>query len=294
MGKKELFLIRLKKKSTPYLLILPSVVLIGLFKIYPIIYSVINSFFKSGKGGAVSFVGIKNYVSLFQESTFANSVYVTIKFCVIVTAIQVVLAIALALFLNRNMRIVRIARTLIYIPVAVNMVIACTIWNMFFSTSTGLANTVLRTLGLPEQPWLSSADQALGVLMFICCWKGISYWMMFLLAGLQNIGESIHEAARLDGAGYFTELFKITLPMLKNSLIFVIVSDSLINVFMFAPVYLLTDGGPAMSTDTLMYEAYRSAFSYGNYPRAYALVSVMLIIAVIIAGIQFYVMRDKD
>lgn len=285
---------KLKKGAVPYLLLVPSVLLIGIFKIYPILYSIVNSFFKSGRGGVLSFVGLQNYVSLFTEKNFGNSVYVTLKFCVIATAIQVVLAIALALFLNRNMRIVRIARTLIYIPVAVNMVIACTIWNMFFSTSTGLANTILRTLGIAEQPWLTSEKQALYVLIFITCWKGISYWMMFLLAGLQNISEGVHEAALLDGAGYFTELFKITLPLMKNSLLFVIVSDTLINVFMFVPVYLMTQGGPSMATDTLMYEAYRSAFGYGNYPRAYAIVSVMLVIAMIIAGIQFYIMSEKD
>lgn len=285
---------KLKRGVVPYLLLIPSVILIGIFKIYPILYSIVNSFFKSGRGGVVTFAGWQNYISLFTEKNFGNSVFVTLKFCVIATAIQVVLAIALALFLNRDIKIVRIARTLIYIPVAVNMVIACTVWNMFFSASTGLANTILRTLGIPEQPWLTSGKQALYVLIFITCWKGISYWMMFLLAGLQNIGESVHEAALLDGAGYFTELFKITLPLLKNSLLFVVVSDTLINVFMFTPVYLMTQGGPSMATDTLMYEAYRSAFGYGNYPRAYALVSVMLVIAGIIAGMQFYIMNDRE
>jgi ABC-type sugar transport system permease subunit len=292
--KKGINYAKLKKGIVPYLLLVPSIILIGIFKIYPILYSIVNSFFKTGRGGVVSFAGFQNYISLFSEKNFVNSIFVTLKFCILATAIQVVLAIALALFLNRNMLVVRIARTLIYIPVAVNMVIACTIWNMFFSTSTGLANTILKALGLPEQPWLTSSKQALYVLIFIACWKGISYWMMFLLAGLQNVGESVHEAALLDGAGYFTELFKVTLPLLKNSLLFVIVSDTLINVFMFVPVYLMTQGGPSMSTDTLMYEAYRSAFGYGNYPRAYALVSVMLVIAIMIAGIQFYIMRDKD
>ena len=115
---------------------------------------------------------------------------------------------------------------------------------------------------------------------------------MFLLAGLQNIDNSVYEAGKLDGAGYFSTLFHITLPMLKNSLVFVVVSDTLINVFMFVPVYLLTDGGPSMSTDTLMYEAYRSAFSYGNYPRAYALVTVMMVIAIAVAVIQMFLTRE--
>ena len=281
------------RRLEPYLLLLPAMLLIGIFKIYPILYSLVESFFKIGKGSVTYFAGIRNYVSLFSEPIFLNSLGVTLWFCVFTTAIQVVLAIALALFLNRRSRAVRAARTMIYLPVSISIVIACTVWNMFFSTSTGIFNTVLETLGLPAQPFLTGKGQALFVIVFICCWKGVPYWMMFLLAGLQNISENIYEASRIDGAGYWVTLFKITLPMLKNALVFVIISDTLINVFMFVPVYLLTGGGPSMSTDTLMYEAYRSAFSYGNYPRAYALVTVMLTIAVVIAAVQMFITRDE-
>ncbi len=284
---------RRKNRLEPYLLLLPAMLLIGIFKIYPILYSLAGSLFKTGKGNVLRFVGFGNYLSLLSEPTFGNSLFVTLWFCVLTTAIQVVLAIALALFLNRKSRAVRISRTLIYIPVSVSMVIACTVWNMFFSTSTGIFNTVLESLGVRDQPFLTGKGQALYVIMFVCCWKGIPYWMMFLLAGLQNISASLYEASKLDGAGYFTTLFKITLPMLKNALVFVIVSDTLINVFMFVPVYLLTGGGPSMSTDTLMYEAYRSAFSYGNYPRAYSLVTVMMAIAVIIAAAQMLLTREE-
>ena len=292
-GKTGILPLRLRRKLEPYLLLLPAMLLIGVFKIYPILYSLVESFFKIGKGGVTSFAGIRNYVSLFSEPIFANSLWVTLWFCVFTTTVQVVLAIALALFLNKKSRAVRAARTMIYLPVSISIVIACTVWNMFFSTSTGIFNTVLETFGLQQQPFLTGKDQALYVIVFICCWKGVPYWMMFLLAGLQNINESIYEASRLDGAGYWVTLFKITLPMLKNALVFVIISDTLINVFMFVPVYLLTGGGPSMSTDTLMYEAYRSAFSYGNYPRAYALVTVMLFISVVIAAIQLFVTREE-
>lgn len=285
---------RRRFRLEPYLLLLPSMLLIGVFKIYPIFYSLVESFFKSGRGGVARFVGFDNYASLFSEPTFGNSLGVTLWFCIVTTTIQVVLAIVLALFLNHQSKAVRISRTLIYIPVSVSMVIACTVWNLFFSASTGILNTVLSAFGLRQQPFLTSPDQALYVILFICCWKGIPYWMMFLLAGLQNINASIYEAARLDGAGYLTTLFRITLPMLKNSLVFVIVSDTLINVFMFVPVYLLTDGGPSMATDTLMYEAYRSAFSYGNYPRAYALVTVMMVIAMIIAAAQMLITQGNE
>gem|GEM_PF-86590 len=287
------FSTKLRYRTVPYLLLFPSMLLIGVFKVYPILYSIFESFFKSGKGGVKSFVGLSNYLIVLSEPTFANSLKITLWFCLITTTIQIVLALALALFVNKSSLFVRISRTLIYIPVSISMVIACTIWSMFFNPSIGIFNTLLDSMGLPKQLWLSSPNQALYVILFICSWKGISYWMMFLLAGLQNISMDIFEAARLDGARYLRVLFQITIPMLKNALIFVIVSDSLINIFMFVPVYLLTNGGPSMSTDTLMYEAYRSAFSYGNYPRAYVLVTIMLFIAIVIAVIQLNLTRER-
>ncbi len=278
----------------PFLLLLPSLVLICLFKVYPILYSVWGSFFIRGAGGASKFAGFRNFAMLIQDPTFLNSIWVTFKFNLITIPTQVILGLALALMLNRNMRFVRLARTLLYIPVAINMVVASTIWNMMLNPSAGPANAILGKLGIPPQPFLTSSSQALLVIIVICCWKGVSYWMLFLLAGLQNISPSIYEAGRIDGTGFFSQLFYLTIPMLKNSLVFVIVSNTMINLFMFVPVYMLTGGGPEGSTDTLMYEAYRAAFKFSNYNRSYAIVTVLLIVTFIVISLQFYLLRDKD
>ena len=117
--------------------------------------------------------------------------------------------------------------------------------------------------------------------------------MMFLLAGLQSIDGSFYEAGRIDGTNFFSELFLITLPMLKNSLVFVTISDTMINLFMFVPVYLLTGGGPQGSTNVLMFEAYRSAFKYSNYGRSYAIITILLFISLLVIGLQFRVMRER-
>lgn len=278
----------------PYLFLLPSLLLIGLFKVYPILYSVIGSFFSRGAGGSSRFSGLKNYLILFEDPTFLNSVWITAKFNLITIPVQVVLSVALAIMLNRNLKSVRLARTLIYVPVAINMVVASTIWNMMLNPASGPANVILARLGIPAQPFLTSSAQALPVIVIICCWKGVAYWMLFILAGLQNISPSIYEAGRIDGTGFFSQLFYITIPMLKNSLIFVIVSDTMINLFMFVPVYMLTGGGPEGSTDTLMYEAYRAAFKFSNYSRSYAIVTILLLLTFVIIGLQFYLLRDKD
>jgi ABC-type sugar transport system permease subunit len=231
---------------------------------------------------------------LLRDPSFLNSVWITLKFNLITIPVQVVFGLVLALMLNRNSRAVRAARTLLYIPVAINMVVASTIWNMMLNPASGPANAILARFGIPPQPFLTSNVQALYVLIAICCWKGVSYWMLFLLAGLQNISPSIYEAGRIDGTGFFSQLFYLTIPMLKNTLVFVIVSDTMINLFMFVPVYMLTGGGPEGTTDTMMYEAYKAAFKFSNYSRSYAIVALLLLMTFIVIGLQFLLLRDRD
>lgn len=283
----------IRRGYKPFLLLLPSFALIAVFKVYPIFYSVIGSFLMRGARGVIKFAGLKNFKMIFTDPSILNSIWVTIKFNLITVPLQIVLALIFALMLNRRIRFVQTARTLLYIPVAINMIIASTIWNMMLNPSSGPANAILGALGIPPQPFLTSSRQALWVIIIICCWKGVSYWMLFLLAGLQNINSSIYEAGRIDGTTFFSELFSLTIPMLKNSLVFVIVSDTMINLFMFIPAYLLTGGGPEGSTDTLMYEAYRAAFKFSNYNRSYAIVTVLMLMTFIVIGLQFYFFRDS-
>jgi len=284
----------MKNKITPYALLLPSFTIIAVFIVYPILYLLWGSFFRILPGGGRGFVGLANFTMIFKDPDFLNSVLMTLKFNIIITPVQIILAMGLSLLLNRNYVLVRVSRTLIYIPVAINMVVATTIWNLMLNPSSGVINSILNTFGIPSQPFLTSPKQSMSVIIIICCWKGVAYWMMFLLAGLQNINESIYESGRIDGTNFFTELFSLTIPMLKNPLVFVGISDTMINLFMFVPVYLLTSGGPQGSTNVLMYEAYTSAFKYSNYGRSYSIITILLMITFIIVGLQFFILRDKD
>lgn len=283
-----------KRALEAYMLLFPAMALICLFKVYPILFSVVKSFFKTGKGGVEVFCQFENYSKLFHNATFWQGVGVTLKFALIATPLQVVLAMCVALLVNRNTRSVRFLRTLVYIPVAINMVLASTIWNMMLNPSYGVVNTLLEKIGISAQPFLTSADQALYAIILISCWKGVSYWVMFLLSGLQGISTSIYEAGYLDGTTPWSQFWHITLPMMRNSLIFVFVSDSMINLFMFVPMYMLTKGGPQGSTSTLMYQAYTAAFKYSNYGQSYAIVCVLLVMTMLIVALQFAVTREKD
>ena len=122
----------------------------------------------------------------------------------------------------------------------------------------------------------------------------MGYWMIFLLAGLKNIDEAIYESARIDGAGWFTRLFRITLPMIKNVLLFVLVADTTTNLLLFVPMQLLTEGGPQGSTNVLMYEGYKSAFLYVDRPRSAAIVTVLLLLISLVCIIQYKLFEEKD
>jgi multiple sugar transport system permease protein len=128
---------------------------------------------------------------------------------------------------------------------------------------------------------------ALYSIIAIATWKGISYWMIFIIGGLQNISPEIYDAARIDGAVAWQRLFYITIPLLRPTLLFVLVADISINFLLFAPIFMLTNGGPADSTNVLMYEAYKSGFIFGDMGRAMAIIVVVVAILLVVVGLQF-------
>ena len=162
------------------------------------------------------------------------------------------------------------------------------------SPNRGLVNAILKAMGLPAQPFFTSDSQAMLSIIILASWKGIAYWMMFLMAGLQGVPANVYEAALVDGSNTFITTFKIVIPMIKRSILFVVVSDTISNLLMFSPMYLITKGGPNKSTNVLMYEAYKSTFAYADYGRAYAYVVVLLILIFIIVGVQLKAMRSED
>ncbi|WP_232284455.1 carbohydrate ABC transporter permease [Bacillus timonensis] len=150
----------------------------------------------------------------------------------------------------------------------------------------GVVNSILVKLGFESQPFLGSADQALWVIIIIATWKGVGYWSIFLLGGLQDVPHLLYEAAEMDGANRWEKFKSVTFPMMKRTLLFVVVADTVANFLLFAPMYILTDGGPQGSTNVLMLESYKSAFVYSDIHRASAIVIILLLFILIIIGIQ--------
>jgi multiple sugar transport system permease protein len=283
------------ERWTPYLFLLPAMALLLLWRYLPIASGLRESFYSNSLSftGAREFVGWDNFRRLFDDPVFWNAMRVTAVFNLIVNPLQVALALALAVLANQKLRGIGLFRTVLLLPVAISINVTAIAWGLALDTNYGLVNGVLEALGLPAQPFLRSAEQALPTMIAIVSWIGVPYWALFLLAGLQAIPQEVLEAARVDGASRWRAFWQITFPLLRRVLAFVLVADSVVNLTLFAPPYLLTRGGPRETTNLAMYEAWQRGFVYGDLGASSAMVLVLLAITVAVVAIEFALLRPS-
>jgi len=276
-----------------YLFICPILALLVIFRLYPVASAFWESLYQVQFQGRVMeriYVGLRNFQDLWGEPIFWKSLWVTLKFNLIVNPLQIGLALILALLLNLHKNV----RTIYMLPLGVSLPIASIIWRIILDPNQGIANGLLKLVGITPQPFFTSADQALWSVIIIATWKGLAFWMIFLVAGLQNIPSTCYEAARIDGANLWQEIVHISIPLLRRIILFVLVVDTSINFVLFAPMYIITRGGPTFSTNVLMYEAYRSGFTYQDWGRAMAIAIILLVIVLVIVGIQFKAFQTRE
>jgi multiple sugar transport system permease protein len=278
----------------PFAFLAPAFAGLFLFRFAPIGIAAVGSLFGTTIRGEAVFRGLANFHDLFADDTFWHAVKVTLVFNLVINPFQVVCAMVLALLVRRPARFVDLFRVAFLMPMTVSLAITSVIWAILLDPNLGPVNGFLRWLGLPAQGFFRSADQALPTLIGVATWKGAGYWMVFLLAGLLAIPQQLHEAAALDGASRLQRFVYVTLPMMRRPLAFVLVADTAINFLLFAPVYVITQGGPAGATQLLMYEAYQSAFAYLNHGRALAISVVILAIVLLIATLELRLFRARE
>lgn len=274
--------------------LLPAILGILLLRVFPAIQSFSLSTYRQRPGSVAepTFVGLDNYLMLLGDPGFQKVIGVTLLFTVIVNPLQVTLALLLAALLARRVKGAGLARILLFLPVAIPMVGSTIVWGVAFRPD-GPINGILELLGLPAQPFLTSSDQALMCIVIICTWIGVGFLMTFLISGMHAIPDELYEAARLDRAGTVRTFFAITLPLLRRPLLFVLVTATVSNFVVFAPMQILTRGGPEGSTSTLMYEAYRQTFTLGNTTVGAAQVVILTVIMLLVVWGQFALLR-KD
>ena len=286
---------RLRQQIIPYLFLLPALLLLVVFNLLPTIATLVEStFVLSLRSGDRIFAGMANYNRIFNDPIFWKSLQVTVVFSLLVNPIQIALALALSLLINQKLPGIGIFRSIYLLPIAVSLNVTAIVWGLMLDQNSGMVNGMLAQLGVARQPFLHSVDQALWSIILIASWIGVPLWSLFILAGLQNIPPPVLEAAKIDGANAWQSFTRITLPLLRRVLAFVLVADTVANFLMFAPILLLTNGGPRLSTNLIMYETYRRGFLYGDLGASAAMLSVMLLIVFVIVGVELYVFRGQD
>ena len=277
-----------------YYFLAPTILGLGTFKVVPIAVAVIGSFMGSSLLGVTRFVGIDNYLSIFGDTDLLKSFGVTILFNVITNPLQIVCSLAVALLVFRPVPFVAFFRSALFLPVTMSIVLTALIWTLLFDPYLGPVNAVLDAIGIGRQGFFTDEGQALACMVWLATWRGVGYWMLFLLAGLYAIPESLHDAAKIDGASWRQRFVHITLPLMRRPIAFVLVSATAINMLFFAPAYVITAGGPNGATDFVMFRIYQTAFNYIDIGRSLAMSTVLLIVVLIIAMFELWLLRSED
>lgn len=280
---------------TPYLFLFPAFVLLIIFRYIPMLSGLSEAFYSNALSltGGRTYVGFDNFRFIFEDPVVWKSFSTTLAFSLIVNPLQVGLALLLAELINQRVPGIGVFRAIYLIPVAISMNITAIAWGLMLDQNYGLVNGILASAGLPRQPFLNNASQALWTIIGIISWVGAPYWSLFFLAGLQGISKEVLESAHIDGANQIQTFFFIKLPLLRRVIAFVLVADTVINFTLFAPVYLLTRGGPQLSTNLVMYEAWRRGFVYGDLGVAAAMITVLLIGVIAFVTVEFIVLRPQ-
>ena len=281
----------------PYLFLAPALIGTIAFKLYPIFIGFWESLiYTSFSGGAEKriFVWFENYQYLFDDKIFWKSLEITAFLTIIINPLQIAMSLGLALLLMRKSKFIRIIRSLYLLPIGIGLPIATIIWGLMLDPNQGLINGLIGVFGIPPQPFLVSENQALWCIIAIATWKGVAFWMLFLLAGLEDIPKQYYEAAEIDGATPFQKFRYVTLPQLKRTILFVFVADTAANFVLMVPMIILTKGGPLQSTNVLIYEGYRSGFYYQDWGRSLSIVTILTVITLIVIGLQLLFLSEKN
>ena len=283
------------ERWTPFFFLAPAIILLIVFRYIPIVLGFEEALYTNALSqiGGRKFVGLENFVQVFEDPVVWGSFKTTLVFSLVVNPLQVGLAILLAELINQRVPGIAIFRAIYLVPVAISMNVTAIAWGLALDPNYGLINGIIRTLGLPRQPFLNHPSQALWSIIAIISWIGVPYWSLFILAGLQGISSDVLESARVDGAGSLRTFLFIKLPLLRRVIAFVLVSDTVVNFTLFAPVYLLTRGGPQLSTHLVMYEAWRRGLVYGDIGIASAIITVLLIVVIAFVALEFIVLRPQ-
>ena len=268
----------------------PAVLVIGIFGLLPILWSLLLSFQKSDLlTPETPWVGLQNYKQIPGDETFRLALGHTVIYTALFVPLTMLVGLVIAAALNRKVRGISIYRTAAYVTMAVSTINEALVFMWLFEPSFGVVNAGLHAVGIPQQQWLSDPNQALYVIVAMTVWGWTGFAVVVYLAALQGVPQDVHDAAAIDGAKRFTIFRTITFPLVSPASLFLVVWLSINALQLFDEVYQTTRGGPLHSTTVIVYYLYDQAFQQFNAGYAAALAYVLFVIIIVITFIQFRV-----
>lgn len=278
---------RRRRLLTAYAFMLPSLVIMALFMFYPLIRAAWLSLTNYSFFGTSQFIGLGNYTKLVHDAQFWNDLGNTAYYAAVTTPVSIILALGLALLLNRRGLPARgVLRAAIFLPAVVSLAVAAIPFRLMFTPSIGLVTYWLGALGIHATDWLNSSTLAMPAVIIVGIWKDVGFYMVIYLAGLQTIPREFYEAARIDGASTWQRFRRITLPLLNNTTMFVTIIALIASFQAFDQIYVMTQGGPAFSTETLVMLIYRQGFQNFSMGYASAIGYVLVLIILLFSLLQ--------
>ncbi len=279
-----------------YLFAAPAVVLLCIFLILPALMALGFSFtdFYVLTPDKMEFVGLTNYKTLLTDKLFWKCLKNTAYFTFAIVPIEAIMALSMAILVNRKMFGRTFFRIAYFAPVIASLTVVSILWTFLYNPNNGLFNAILGVLGLPEQRFLRSADQAMNSILVMSIWQGVGYQMIIFIAGLNNISPELYEAASIDGANAMAKFRYITVPGLRSVISFIVVYVTIQAFKVFTQPYLMTNGGPQNSTRTMVYYIYQQGFQYKKAGYASCMAVVFFLIVVVVSMILKRLLIEKD
>lgn len=264
----------------------PALILLTVFLLVPFVMAFVFSFTNQrlvpNVNVPTAFIGAQNFVRLFGDPVFLRALFNNFYFTIVVVPVQTSLALLLAMLVNQRLRFVTVFRTIYFSPVAISMVVVSIVWLLLYDASPqGTINRIVHMLTFGQgdaQNWLGNPYWAMPAIMLLSVWQGVGFQMVIYLAGLQDIPHELYEVSDIDGANAWQQFLYVTIPQLRNTSIFVIVTTTIFAFRLFDQVAIMTQGGPFDSTYTMIYHVYEQGFKRGRIGYGSAITVVFFLI----------------
>lgn len=286
----------LKRNAVAYSFVLPDLIGLTVFIIIPIIYAIYISLFNWNFANVKEFIGLQNYITMFNDSKWWESLGKTLKLTAMYVPSLFILALFFAVLISYidHKKSASMIKTSFLMPYAITSVIASCLWKFLLVEKRGFVNVFLKTFGLPVQKFLGSPDQAMACIVVVLLWINLGYNIILLLSAIKDIPKDYMEAARIDGANKFQIFWNITFPLIKQTSIFVLITTTIASFQCLDFIMVMTGGGPAETTEVAALYIYNQSFNLMKAGYASALSVVLFFVLAVFAVIQLKLINRKD